>query len=156
MQSSITMWCVGLFFVILLAFLCLLYKPHTSQCLLPLQYYTYHRLILCCFLLLSYFLSFIEPCVFIGLHSFFSPRSSFQSKGKSIALIHSGQPSYPSFLSSRIALFFTLQLTLLRSNLSKCSALSLASLLLFWPSYFFPSWAAVPRPPLVKVRASRD
>lgn len=45
---------------------------------------------------------------------FFPPRSSFQSKGKSIALIHSGQPSYPSFLSSRIALFFTLQLTLLR------------------------------------------
>lgn len=115
MQSSITMWCVGLFLVILLAFLCLLYKPHTSRRLLPLQYYTYHKVILCCFLLLSYFLSFIEPCVFIGLHSFFfPPRSSFQSKGKSIALIHSGQPSYPSFLSSRIALFFTLQLTLLR------------------------------------------
>lgn len=53
-------------------------------------------------------------CVYWTPFIFSPPRSSFQSKGKSIALIHSGQPSYPSFLSSRIALFFTLQLTLLR------------------------------------------
>lgn len=91
----------------------ILYFFHQQK---PHMYVTGRKLVsfLC---LLSYILLFIEPCVFIGLYSFFStPCLSIWFKGKSIALIHSGLPSYPLFLPSRIALFFNLQLTLLRST----------------------------------------
>lgn len=42
---------------------------------------------------------------------YFCPHTSFQSEGKSIALIQMGLLGYPSFLPSRIALFFNLQLS---------------------------------------------
>lgn len=86
--------------------------------------------------------------MFIGLCSFFL-RPSILSEGKSIASIRSGLPSYPSFLCSSIALFFNLQLTLLRSTRPHPASL----LHLFRPSYIFSSLTAVPRPPPVKVRA---
>lgn len=100
----------------------------------------------CCFPLLSYFLMFIEPRVFIGLHS-------IGSEGKSISLIHLGLPSYPSFLSSRIALFFNLQLTLLQSTcLNVLPSHSPPSLLPPLTSLPFSCLSAVPRPPLVTGR----
>lgn len=52
-------------------------------------------------------------------------------KDKSIPSIHLVLPSYPSFLSGRIALFFNLQRSLLSVHLWKCSALSFTSLSLF-------------------------
>lgn len=84
----------------------------------------------------------------LGLCSFFF-HPSILSEGKSIASIHLGLPSYPSFLCSSIALFFNLQLTLLRSTRLHPASL----LLLFQSSYNFSSLTAVPRPPPVKVRA---
>lgn len=69
-----------------------------------------------------------------------TPTRSIWFKGKSIALIHLGLPSYPSFLPSRIALFFNLQLTLPRSTcLSVLPSHSPHQPLHHWPSHSFPT-----------------
>lgn len=102
---------------------------------------TQHWLISRSFRHLTYFLLLAEHSVcWLPFISFLRP--SIQSEGKSIALIYLGLPSYPSFLSSRIALFFNLQLTLPRSArlnvlLSYSSSSSSSSCSSGHPLFFF-------------------
>lgn len=90
------------------------------------------------FLYLSYFLPFIEPCVFIGLHSFYSPILPFGSKVNPLHRFTRDCPVIPHFSQQNCSIFQPPTHSA-PVNLSKCFALLYAPLpFLLWPSYRFP------------------